>query len=222
MAPPTSPVRVALAVTCLVVTTGFLAQGVPTLPLGAPNARLNAEFTRVSAVRELDDGRVLIVDEADKRVAVGDWKTGTVRQIGRVGSGPGEYQLPQRLLALSADSTLLTDVMAGRWLLFAGDSIVETIPASAPPIAAGARFLILDQPTAGVDIGAKADIYEQVDRLARDGVGILLISDELDELLNLCDRIAVLTRGRLGTVSPAASYDRPRLLQAITAGAGRR
>jgi len=85
-------------------------------------------------------------------------------------------------------------------------------------IAAGARFLILDQPTAGIDIGAKADIYQQIDRLAQDGVGILLISDELDELLNLSDRIAVLRRGRIETIAPAASYDRARLLQAITAG----
>jgi ABC-type sugar transport system ATPase subunit len=88
-------------------------------------------------------------------------------------------------------------------------------------IAAGARFLILDQPTAGVDVGAKADIYEQIDWLARDGVGILLISDELDELLTLSDRIAVLRRGRIETIASAASYDRPHLLQAITAGGSR-
>lgn len=86
-------------------------------------------------------------------------------------------------------------------------------------IAAGARLLILDQPTAGVDIGAKADLYEQIDRLSREGVAIMLISDELDELLNLSDRIAVFSRGRLEQISPAAAYDRASLLQAITTAA---
>jgi ABC-type sugar transport system ATPase subunit len=89
-------------------------------------------------------------------------------------------------------------------------------------IAAGARLLILDQPTAGVDISAKADLYEQISRLAHDGVGILLISDELDELLNLSDRIAVFSRGRMEEVSPADAYDRAGLLQAITTGASSR
>jgi ABC-type sugar transport system ATPase subunit len=83
-------------------------------------------------------------------------------------------------------------------------------------IATGAGVLILDQPTAGVDIGAKADLYRQLDCLSREGVAFLLISDDLDELLNLCDRIAVVSRGRIGTLAPAASYDRARLLQAIT------
>ena len=86
-------------------------------------------------------------------------------------------------------------------------------------IAAGAHLLILDQPTAGVDVGAKADLYQQIDHLSRDGVGIVLISDELDELLNLSDRIAVFSRGRIGEVAPATAYDRARLLQAITTGA---
>lgn len=130
------PTRNALGLAAAIV---LLPQGTPTLTLGAADTMLNAEFTRITAVRELADGRVLIVDEADKRVVVGDWKTGAVRRIGREGSGPGEYQLPRSLFALSADSTLLTDVAAGRWLLFAGDSIVQTIPASAPPLAAGAR-----------------------------------------------------------------------------------
>lgn len=85
-------------------------------------------------------------------------------------------------------------------------------------IAAGARFLILDQPTAGVDIGAKADLYEHVNQLTRDGVGILLISDELDELLSLSDRIAIFLRGRIIGIAPAASFDRASLLEAITSG----
>jgi len=87
-------------------------------------------------------------------------------------------------------------------------------------IAAAAPVLILDQPTAGVDVGAKADLYEQIDQLARSGIAIILISDDLDELLALCDRIAIVRRGRLEAVRPADSFDRPELLRAITVGAG--
>ena len=63
-------------------------------------------------------------------------------------------------------------------------------------MAAGARVLILDQPTAGVDIGAKEELYAQVDRLAREGVAIIFISDDLDEILRMCDRVVVMRRGR--------------------------
>lgn len=137
--PSESRARLAWTNSCLVAAFVLLPQGTPPLTPGAPNATLDAEFTRVAAVRELPDGRVLVTDEADKRLVVGDWKTGGVRQIGREGSGPGEYQLPRSLFALAGDSTLLSDALAGRWLVLAGDSIVQTIPASAPPLVAGAR-----------------------------------------------------------------------------------
>ena len=132
--------RLAPTSLCLAPTIVLLLQGAPTLTLGTPTATLDAEFTRVSAVRELADGRVLITDEADQRVVVGDWKSGSVKQIGREGQGPGEYERPRHLFALAGDSTLLIDALAGRWLVLAGDSIVRTVPASAPPIQAGARI----------------------------------------------------------------------------------
>ncbi|MEV4524538.1 sugar ABC transporter ATP-binding protein [Micromonospora tulbaghiae] len=58
------------------------------------------------------------------------------------------------------------------------------------------RLLLLDEPTRGVDIGAKAEIYRLLRRLAGDGMGILLASSELPELLGVCDRVVVLRRGR--------------------------
>ena len=63
--------------------------------------------------------------------------------------------------------------------------------------------LILDEPTHGVDVGAKAEIYALIRALARDGVGILLISAELPEVLELSDRIVVMRAGRV-----AATLDR--------------
>jgi ABC-type sugar transport system ATPase subunit len=83
-------------------------------------------------------------------------------------------------------------------------------------IAAGARVLILDQPTAGVDIGAKEELYAQIDRLAREGVTIILISDDLDEILRICDRIVIMRRGRAEAAVPSDGIDRARLLKAIS------
>jgi ABC-type sugar transport system ATPase subunit len=65
------------------------------------------------------------------------------------------------------------------------------------------KLLILDEPTHGVDVGAKAEIYALIRTLARDGVGILLISSELPEVLELSDRIVVMRAGRV-----AATLDR--------------
>lgn len=59
------------------------------------------------------------------------------------------------------------------------------------------RLLILDEPTRGVDIGAKQEIYRKIESIADEGVALLVISSELPELLALCDRIAVLHEGRL-------------------------
>ena len=64
-------------------------------------------------------------------------------------------------------------------------------------LAAGSRILILDEPTRGVDVGAKAEIHRLIDRLASEGTAILLISSELPELINLATRIVVLHDGRI-------------------------
>jgi ABC-type sugar transport system ATPase subunit len=61
----------------------------------------------------------------------------------------------------------------------------------------GAKLLIVDEPTRGVDVGAKAAIHELIDKLATEGVAIILISSELPELMNLSTRVLVMREGRL-------------------------
>ena len=58
------------------------------------------------------------------------------------------------------------------------------------------EVLIMDQPTRGIDVGAKDEIYELINQLAEEGTAILLISDELEELINLSDRILVMKKGQ--------------------------
>jgi ABC-type sugar transport system ATPase subunit len=64
-------------------------------------------------------------------------------------------------------------------------------------LATGARVLLFDEPTRGIDVGAKAEIYTQVQRLADGGAAVLVISSELPELLLLSDRIGIVRGGRL-------------------------
>ena len=59
------------------------------------------------------------------------------------------------------------------------------------------RILILDEPTRGIDVAAKAEVHALMSRLARDGVSILMISSELPEILGMSDRILVMRQGRL-------------------------
>jgi ABC-type sugar transport system ATPase subunit len=64
------------------------------------------------------------------------------------------------------------------------------------------RLLIFDEPTAGIDVGAKREIYLLINDLVQRGVGIIILSSELPELLGMCDRIAVMCEGRVtGIVS---------------------
>jgi ABC-type sugar transport system ATPase subunit len=77
----------------------------------------------------------------------------------------------------------------------------------------GARLLIVDEPTRGVDVGAKAAIHELLDQLARQGVALMLISSELPEVLALCSRILVMREGRLVGELPHAEANQDRLLR---------
>ncbi len=85
-------------------------------------------------------------------------------------------------------------------------------------LAARCRILLLDEPTRGVDVGAKAEIHALIDELAADGAAVLLISSELPEVLHLSTRILVLRDGRLAGELPRASATQAGLMR-LMAGA---
>jgi ABC-type sugar transport system ATPase subunit len=64
-------------------------------------------------------------------------------------------------------------------------------------VARNARIFLFDEPTRGIDVGAKQEVFEAMDRLARSGAAILMVSSELPELIQVADRILVLSQGRL-------------------------
>jgi ABC-type sugar transport system ATPase subunit len=74
-------------------------------------------------------------------------------------------------------------------------------------------LIILDEPTRGIDIGAKAEIYALIQKLARAGKGILLVSSELPEVLSLAHHIVVLRRGSMSATLDAASTDQETVLR---------
>jgi ribose transport system ATP-binding protein len=73
--------------------------------------------------------------------------------------------------------------------------------------------LILDEPTRGIDVGAKMEIYGLINDLAARGAGILLISSELEELIGVCDRILVMSRGEVRDEMRRSDFDRERMLR---------
>jgi ABC-type sugar transport system ATPase subunit len=109
--------------------------------------------------------------------------------------------LANRITALSGGNQ--QKCIIGRWLL--------TKP----------KVLLLDDPTRGVDVGAKAELYRLMDRLCREGIGIIMTSSELPELLTVSDRILVLSEGRLTGEFLRHEATEHKIIQAATQGVER-
>ena len=77
-------------------------------------------------------------------------------------------------------------------------------------------LFLLDEPTRGIDVGAKAEIYQLVGELAQEGTSFLLVSSEMPELLAVCDRIYVLCDGRLTGEFERAAFDQEAIMEAAT------
>lgn len=83
-------------------------------------------------------------------------------------------------------------------------------------LAANVRLLIFDEPTRGIDVGAKNEIYQLMRGLANDGKGIIMVSSELPELLSVCDRIVVIAGGKVKAVFGAGEATEEKIMLAAT------
>jgi ribose transport system ATP-binding protein len=90
-------------------------------------------------------------------------------------------------IRVAGDGVLVGSLSGGNQQKVLLSRLLETKP----------KILILDEPTRGVDIGAKSEIYRLIDELAKRGVGIIVISSELPEVVGICDRVLVMREGRL-------------------------
>ncbi|MCB9598417.1 MAG: sugar ABC transporter ATP-binding protein [Sandaracinaceae bacterium] len=82
-----------------------------------------------------------------------------------------------------------------------------------------ADVLLLDEPTRGIDVGSKVEVYRLIGELRAKGKAVLVVSSYLPELLGVCDRIAVMHRGRLGEARPVDAWTEVELLDEATRGA---
>ncbi|MEU9950401.1 sugar ABC transporter ATP-binding protein [Streptomyces poriferorum] len=82
----------------------------------------------------------------------------------------------------------------------------------------GCRVLLLDEPTRGVDVGARAELYAVIRRLADEGLAVLLVSSEVPEVLGLADRVLVLREGRVVHTADAGELDEHRVLDLVMEG----
>src|SRR5207302_8871754 len=84
-------------------------------------------------------------------------------------------------------------------------------------LAARPKILILDEPTRGIDVGTKEEIYRLIDNLANDGLAIMLISSELPEIMSVSDRICVVRHGRIAGEMPGAEATEEKILSLAVA-----
>ncbi len=75
------------------------------------------------------------------------------------------------------------------------------------------RLFILDEPTRGIDVGAKYEVYKIINRLAAEGTGILVISSEIEELIGMCDRILVMSHGEIRAGYDRSQFDREKIMR---------
>jgi ABC-type sugar transport system ATPase subunit len=84
---------------------------------------------------------------------------------------------------------------------------------------AGSRVLLMDEPTRGIDVGAKEEIHNLIRAMARQGTSVIVFSSELPEVLNLCDRIMLLFEGRIrDVVANGPGVDSERIMHIVTRG----
>jgi ribose transport system ATP-binding protein len=102
---------------------------------------------------------------------------------------------PERTPAKSLSGGNQQKVVIGKWLL------------SQPTI------LIMDEPTRGVDVGARYELYTLINELAAQGTGILMISSEIEELIGMCDRILVMSNGEIQACFRRDEFDQERILR---------
>ncbi|GAA4604180.1 ribose transport system ATP-binding protein [Actinoplanes octamycinicus] len=128
--------------------------------------------------------------------AARDERAAALRTADSLELRPRDVERPARTLSGGNQQK----VVVGRWLL------------------GHTRLLLLDEPTRGVDVGARAELYQVIHDLAADGVGVLLVSSEVPEVLGLADRVLVMREGRMIREAPAGELDEDAVLDLVMAG----
>ena len=176
-------------------------------------------FAIESPARSIAQGLVLLANDRKKTV-FGDLTIAenvTLSSLARLA--------PRALLDLAAELRLTSEMTARLRVAAPGPTALarslsggnQQKVALLRCVAAGPRVLLLDEPTRGVDIGAKSEIHRTLRALAAEGKSLLVITSELGELTDLCDRVLVLARGRITGTLARPDLTRERLRLALDA-----
>jgi ribose transport system ATP-binding protein len=82
----------------------------------------------------------------------------------------------------------------------------------------GGGIVLLDEPTKGIDVGSKVEVYRLIGRLAAQGRGIVFVSSYLPELLGICDTLAVMHRGLMSDIKPIDEWTEHDIMRVATSG----
>ena len=82
----------------------------------------------------------------------------------------------------------------------------------------GCDVVLLDEPTRGIDVGSKVEIYRLIGRLAAEGKAVVFVSSDVQELMGVCDTIAVMHRGKMSEIKPVSAWSHHRILELATTG----
>jgi ABC-type sugar transport system ATPase subunit len=114
---------------------------------------------------------------------------------------------------------IITDSIFKRVLDLSGGNQQKVVIAKW--LATNPKLLILNDPTRGIDVGAKAEVYKLIDELARQGFAILFTSSEFEEVLELCDNIIVIYDGKIVSRFKGGEVEKPELMSYVTSGSSR-
>jgi ribose transport system ATP-binding protein len=162
------------------------------VPLNAINRSLGAGMFLVPEDRRRQG--LILSDSVCRNIGLA-----SLRRLGRLGLV--DFRAERRLAQEMKDKLAIRTPSLSQCVgLLSGGNQQKVVLAKG--LARGPRLLILDEPTRGVDVGAKAEIYGIMDQLAGEGVGILMISSDLEEVLGMSDRALVMHEGQLAGELP--------------------
>lgn len=183
-----------------------MAQAPTVRGLAAPTASWAEPFSSVRGVRELADGRVVVLDQRELRIVVLDFARGTATAVGRTGRGPGEYTMPLRLLAFPGDTTAAFDMNGNRAFVVAGARVApqgiggKGIAPGAPP------FQRLND-----QVDARGRLYREISLVGGpSGAPVLQDSAGIERLDRATGRVDTVARKYARAVSPLLDAPLPR------------
>jgi ribose transport system ATP-binding protein len=188
-------------------------------PVRSGEIRVGAHVGPASPSRRLAQGVGLLSEDRQHEGVATGLSIGENLTLSRIeGLGPFGLVLPARVEAAAASWISKLEIQCRG----AGQRVRDLSGGNQQKVALARLLyhdldvLLLDEPTRGIDVGSKAQIYRLIDELASQGKAILLVSSYLPELLGMADRIAVMSRGELGPGMPVSELDEESIMSACT------